>query len=126
MPNILLERQKTIIAAQKFQRWALLVIVVGGVFFAKLANFGLGKGLVFGALVAFLMQWVFTKISFWHARPHPKQMMTDMYLAMLARFLVGVTGFLLAFAWLKLSGLGVVLGFLLMQSAIFFSLYKIK
>lgn len=120
------KRQQAIITAQKTQRWALLVVAVVGVLVAKLAHFAIGKGIVWGAMVAFLMQWAFTKLSFLHTRPHPKQMMNDMYMAMLARWGVGIVGFLLAFAWLKLSGLGVIVGFLAMQGAIFVSLYKIR
>lgn len=49
-----------------------------------------------------------------------------MYLAMIARWGVGLVGFLLAFAWLKLNGLGVMLGFVLMQLAIVVTLYKVR
>lgn len=120
------KRRQAVLKAQKSQRWGLLALAVAGVIVAKLVALSLGKGLVFGALVAFLMQWVFTVVSFWHTRPHPKQMMNDMYLAMLARFLVGVVGFLVAFAVLKLNGAGVVVGFLIMQSIIVATLYKIR
>lgn len=120
------KRRQAVLKAQKSQRWGLLALAVVGVIVAKLVALPLGKGLVFGALVAFLMQWVFTVVSFWHTRPHPKQMMNDMYLAMLARFLVGVVGFLVAFAVLKLNGAGVVVGFLIMQSIIVATLYKIR
>lgn len=120
------KRRQAVLKAQKSQRWGLLALAVVGVIVAKLVALSLGKGLVFGALVAFLMQWVFTVVSFWHTRPHPKQMMNDMYLAMLARFLVGVVGFLVAFAVLKLNGAGVVIGFLIMQSIIVATLYKIR
>lgn len=120
------KRRQAVLKAQKSQRWGLLALAVVGVIVAKLVALSLGKGLVFGALVAFLMQWVFTVVSFWHTRPHPKQMMNDMYLAMLARFLVGVVGFLVAFAVLKLNGAGVVVGFLIMQSIIVATLYKIR
>lgn len=120
------KRRQAVLRAQKSQRWGLLALAVVGVIVAKLVALSLGKGLVFGALVAFLMQWVFTVVSFWHTRPHPKQMMNDMYLAMLARFLVGVVGFLVAFAVLKLNGAGVVVGFLIMQSIIVATLYKIR
>lgn len=112
--------------AHKRQRWAMLIIAFLGVLLAKGGYPPIGKGLVWGALVAFAMQWVFFVISFLRVRPHPKQAVNDMYLAMIARWGVGLVGFLLAFAWLKLNGLGVMLGFVLMQLAIVVTLYKVR
>lgn len=121
------QRRQALRHAQKTQRWGLFVLALLAVVGAKvLAQPSLAKGLIWGAMVAFVMQWLFATISFWRIRPHPKQMMNDMYLAMLARFGAGVVGFLLAFMWLKLHGLGVVIGFLLMQAWIVVSLAKVR
>lgn len=120
------QRRLTVLSAQKKQRWALFYVVMVGVLIAKLVHFGVGKGIIWGALVAFVMQWAFTIISFMRIRPHPKQMMNDMYLAMLVRWVIGIIGFVVAFLWLKLHGFGVIFGFLLMQGFIFFSLSKIR
>lgn len=120
------KRRQAVLKAQKSQRWGLLGLAILGIVMAKMVTPSLGQGLVFGALVAFLMQWVFTIVCFWHTRPHPKQMMNDMYLAMLARWGVGIVGFLVAFAFLKLSGVGIFVGFLAMQAIIIATLYKVR
>lgn len=112
--------------SQKVQRLALFVIAVASLGVAWLVGFGLAKGLIFGAMIAFFMQSAFTFLSFWRARPHPKTMMNDMYLAMMVRWGIGMLGFVVAFGWLKLNGLGVVLGFLSMQAFIFVSLHNVR
>lgn len=121
------QRRQALHHAQKAQRWGLFVLALLAVVGAKvLAQPSLAKGLIWGAMVAFVMQWLFATISFWRVRPHPKQMMNDMYFAMLARFGVGVVGFAIAFMWLKLNGLGVVIGFFVMWVWIVLTLAKVR
>lgn len=120
-------RRQALQHAQKSQKWGLLIIAIMALISSQvLGELSFAKGLIWGALVAFVMQWLFALISFMRVRPHPKQMMNDMYLAMLARFGAGVVGFLLAFFWLKLDGFGVVAGFFLMQAWIVVSLARVR
>lgn len=125
-PKPPIDRHTALRHAQKSQRWGLFGIAIIGVVLAQCGQLALAKGLTFGALVAFLMQFIFAFFSFRRVRPHPKQMINDMYVAMLTRFGVGVLGFLVAFAVLKLNGLGVVAGFLAMWGWIVLSLAKIR
>lgn len=119
-------RRQALRHAQKSQRWVLLMIAILALLGTQVLGYAFAKGLIWGAMVAFIMQWLFSIISFMRVRPHPKQMVNDMYLAMLARFGAGTIGFLLAFFWLKLNGLGVIVGFLLMQMWIVVSLMRVR
>lgn len=124
-------------AVAKFHKigiWALLVIILGAVIVDRVFvyHLQLAKALVAGALLSYIMQSVFTVIAHrWRYYNKGRvrassQMMNDMYLAVLAKWGVGIVGFLFIFIALK----GIVLwavfvGFLLMQVVIALFLYHL-
>ncbi|MDO4249899.1 MAG: ATP synthase subunit I [Moraxella sp.] len=126
MQNSQAKYSQAVILASRYWRWSLLILIVlalGIDGILGLQGF-FAKGLSVGALLSFAMQWIFTYMSYRHARPQAKQAMAAMYAGMLARWGVGIFGFVLIFVLIKsVYAWAVFLGFILMQISITASLY---
>lgn len=111
----------------QFNRWLLFIIIMIGMVIDMMidANLAVARGVFAGALIAYGMQWVFAKLSYRHLRVSGKQMMANMYLGMLVRWVLGIVGFLLTFVLIKPMPVAVFVGFLSMQAVIFLSLYRL-
>lgn len=119
---------------QKFLNWLLFGVVIVAILIDSLLGYRLyfAKGLILGALVGYLMQSVFTFINYskiHHNQGAAKagtQMMASMYLAILAKWAIGLLGFGLIFVFVKeMMVAAVFVGLMIMQLGIGVGLYQL-
>lgn len=100
--------------------WLLCVFLLLAIVIDMLqgAHMVLARNIAAGALIAYVMQWLFARVSYRYNR-ESKAMMTQMYVGMLLRWLVGLAGFALSFMLIKpLLAWAVFVGFVVMQLGI--------
>ena len=120
-----LPHSRIIAPASRVWRWVLFGLVLAAILLDKLLSWQgiFAKSLCAGALLGYIMQWIFARLSYRHLRPKAAQATSDMYMAMMARWGVGIVGFILIFLLIKpIMGWAVFLGWGLMQLVIVGSL----
>lgn len=114
--------KRLIVSAQKKQNWILFVVIILMlVLDVLLSPKPFGRSMAIGACLSYVMQLVFTLVSYWrderlYGQNRYNLLVQDMYVAVLMKWIVGLTGFALIFLFLKsLNFLALLLGFIGMQ-----------
>lgn len=119
---------KKLLIILKKQTWLLLVIIMSASIVditLQISNFATSKNILAGGLLAWFGQFIFTKISLKKSGYRfRRQIVNNLYLAQLLKWLITLIGFAIIFLYLKpLKPLWVFIGFFILQLGHIIGLY---
>lgn len=114
--------QTLIYQRQKRQSYAMLGVIVIGVITSLVmgdAQYAIAKGMAMGSIVAYIAQSAFTYIAYHTTGArYARQIMLNMYLGQMAKWLITLVGLALTFIYLPTANaIAVIIGYLLMMIA---------
>lgn len=127
-------KQLVINAKKKKQRWLLFVVIILAILIDVLISGKLvvAKSASLGAVIAYAMQFVFTAVSYRRderliGKHRYNALMSDMYLAVIAKWLFAIVCFVLVFVFVKpMHFLAFFVGLIVMQLLIMIALLGTK
>lgn len=119
--------QNSIRTAYRRKTWGLFIMIVTAI--ALDALFGcqgrVAQAIAVGAVLNFIMQVAFMWFGYQKPRHNSNQIMSDMALAVIMKWVIAIVGFAYIFKATTLLAPAVFAGFLIMQGWILISLFRL-
>ncbi|WP_294034460.1 ATP synthase subunit I [uncultured Moraxella sp.] len=114
--------QTLIFQRQRRQSYAVLGVIVIGIIISLVmgdTQHTIAKGMAMGSIVAYIAQSAFTYIAYHTTGArHARQIMLNMYLGQMTKWLITLVGLALTFIYLPTANeIAVIIGYLLMMIA---------
>lgn len=119
--------QNSIRTAYRHKTWGLFIIIVIAIMIDAVFGYQgqVAQAVAIGATLNFIMQASFMWFGYQKPRHNGSQIMLDMTLAVIVKWIIAIVGFAYIFKATTLLAPAVFAGFLIMQGCILISLFRL-